>query len=99
MSHLQQHLGKVGSSSSILLMGHYGNWEVALQQLLATQYPVTTLSMKHSSPEVDEFFNRQRHHPGLECADIGQGLKPLFHALTQNRQVALACERDYKNQG
>lgn len=96
---LKDSLGYPGKEPAIILMGHYGNWEVALRQLLSHGYTVNTLSMKHSNSKVDTFFNKLRQHENLKCFDIQAGLRPLLKAVQNNEIIALACERDYLHSG
>jgi len=98
-SQLELKLGIPGEKSSMILMGHYGNWEIALQKLLEQGYHVTTLSMSHSNPQIDHFFNRLRRHPCLHCHSLETGLKPLLSAIEKKHIIALACERDYRKTG
>lgn len=95
----RQALGPPGTKPSLILMGHYGNWEIALQHLLELGYPVCTISMHHSHPKVDSFFQNLRQHPKLKCHHLNEGIKPILKAIEENYIVALACERDYTRNG
>lgn len=95
----QKRLGSPGSKSSLILMGHYGNWEIGLKHLLELNYPVCTISMHHSHPKVDTFFQELRQHPNLRCHHLDEGIKPILKAIDQNYIIALACERDYTKNG
>lgn len=95
----RQMLGAPGEQSSLILMGHYGNWEIGLKHLLELGYPVCTVSMHHSHPKVDAFFEELRSHPNLQCHDLNEGIGPILKAIEQNNIIALACERDYAKNG
>jgi lauroyl/myristoyl acyltransferase len=92
-------LGQPGEKANLILVGHYGNWELALKQLLGMGYSVTTIAMNHSDSNVDKFFSDMRNHENITVAYLNQGLKPCIRALRNKEIIALACERDYTGNG
>jgi lauroyl/myristoyl acyltransferase len=98
-SHVRKQLGAPHEQGTLMLIPHCGNWELTLRQLLAMDYPVTTIIMPHSHEDVNEFFHELRYYPNLETASLDNGMRACLRALNQKRIVALACERDYTGQG
>ena len=92
-------LGNPGEHSSLILTGHYGNWELGLRHLLNLGYKVSTITMHHSHSKVDHFFDEMRQHPNLTCHDLEKGLQPIMRSIQNKHIVALACERDYTQRG
>ncbi len=92
-------LGEPGEKANLILVGHYGNWEVALQHLLGIGYSVTTVAMNHSDKKVDAFFSKMRYHKNITVSYLDQGLRPCIKALKNKHILALACERDYTGTG
>jgi Kdo2-lipid IVA lauroyltransferase/acyltransferase len=96
---IKAQLGEPGEKAGLLLVSHTGNWEASLKELLNCGYPVTTVVMPHSHPDVNCFFDQLRGHPGLETASLKEGLTACAHAIKNKRIIALACERDYTGTG
>lgn len=94
-----QHFGAPGEQGGLLLLPHLGNWEVSLRWLLDQGYSVDTIAQGHSSNDVDHVFKKLRHHPRLKVHPLNTGARSCLRALKSNRIIALACERDYSNQG
>lgn len=92
-------LGKPWERSSMILVTHQGNWEMSLQKLLQSGYPVLTVVMRHNNKEIDAFFHSLREHPLLEVSYLEEGIRPCIKAIRENRILALACERDYSHHG
>lgn len=92
-------MGRPGEQANLILVGHYGNWEIALKHVLNMGYKVTTIAMKHSDCEVDAFFSKMRHHPNLTVRYLEDGFKYCIKAMRNKEVVALACERDYTENG
>lgn len=92
-------LGQPGEKANLILVGHYGNWEVALQHLLGVGYSVTTVVMNHSDKKVDEFFLKMRYQKNIRVSYLDQGLRSCIKAIKKKEVIALACERDYTGNG
>ena len=94
-----KYFGLPGEKANLILVGHYGNCEMALRHLLDSGYRVTTVAMNHQDKKVDAFFTRMRQHANISVSYLDQGLKPCIRALKKKEILALACERDYSGNG
>jgi lauroyl/myristoyl acyltransferase len=94
-----QHLGLPGEKANLILVGHYGNWEISLKHLLELGYSVTIIAMNHSNKDVDAFFTKMRAHKNVKISYLDQGLRPCIKAIKNKEVLALACERDYTGNG
>jgi KDO2-lipid IV(A) lauroyltransferase len=83
---------------SILVAGHFGNWELAAT--LATMgYPLTFLVGEQHNMLVDGLMNRLRARFGVELVPLTGSLMGVLRALRRNRIVAMLSDQDAGRSG
>ncbi|TMQ71403.1 MAG: lysophospholipid acyltransferase family protein [Candidatus Eisenbacteria bacterium] len=82
----------------ILLSGHYGTVEL-LGACVARHHPVDFVEKPLSNPAVDAIHARLIAEAGVGYIPLGAGARRIFHALRQNRCVALLADQDDHEQG
>jgi len=82
----------------ILLTGHYGNFEL-LGAWLARRYPLDIVVQELANPGVDAILARARRDAGVGLIPRGAGVRRVFHALRENRCVALVADQDARRSG
>lgn len=86
---------------AIFALPHLGGWEYAGAWIAAArgQCPLAVVEPVEP-PELFEWFARQRRAMGMEVVALGDGTASrLLRALSDNRVVALVCDRDLTGDG
>ncbi|MDD4910174.1 MAG: lysophospholipid acyltransferase family protein [Candidatus Omnitrophica bacterium] len=97
MEYISESLKKYGGV--IATTAHIGNWELAAAVTALRGYPVVAVAMVHKNKRIDEFFNKQRGHTGVEIVPLGGAVKKCLKALKERKVVALVGDRDFTRGG
>ncbi|MBI1798739.1 MAG: lysophospholipid acyltransferase family protein [Candidatus Eisenbacteria bacterium] len=83
---------------AILLTGHFGNFEL-LGAWLGRTHPVSFVVKPLSNPGMERWIAAQRAAAGVECVQLGAGMRGAFAALRANRWVAMLADQDARRAG
>jgi lauroyl/myristoyl acyltransferase len=79
----------------VLALPHVGSWEWGGTWLALKGYPMTSVAEPVSSPELYDWFVRQRQGMGLRIVMLGSEAGPaLLQTLRHGGLVGLLCDRD-----
>lgn len=79
---------------SVLLSGHYGNWELlALAGALLAKAPFTIVVHPQHNAKADRFLNAIRTRFGNVIVPMGQAARPLIHAMQRGGTVAFLADQ------
>lgn len=85
---------------AILALPHLGNWDLAGAWMAARGHGVTTVAEPVQPRELFDWFVAERAKVGMEVVALGPGsVTELLRALTENKIVALVCDRDLAQSG
>jgi len=84
---------------AILASAHLGNWELGGLVLSVIGVPLDIVALIHKHEDVNLFFNDQRELKGIGVIPVGMAVRRCFKSLSNNRAVALVCDRDYFDNG
>ncbi len=84
---------------SILLSGHFGNWEIFVRALCVMGYPLSVVMRRQKNGYINDLIERWRNTVGMEIIYTGGALKKSFAALKKNRIVCLLGDQDAKKKG
>jgi lauroyl/myristoyl acyltransferase len=83
----------------ILASAHIGNWELGGLVLSAIGVPLDVVALTHKHEDVNHFFTYQRRQKGIGVIPVGAAVRRCFKSLSDNRAVALVCDKDYFGNG
>ena len=79
----------------VMLTGHYGNPELAMQGLVPLGIKITALTEPVQPPALSRMMDRHRRSKGLEFLPVSVGsVKRVWQVLKQGGVVALTGDRD-----
>ena len=85
---------------AILALPHLGNWDLAGAWMAARGHGVTVVAEPVHPRELFDWFVAERGKVGMEVVALGPGsVSQLLRALSDNRIVALVCDRDLSQTG
>jgi len=82
----------VGDRGSMVVLPHFGNWDVAASASLGLGLHLSTVMAPVGSPGVTEMVALSRQRKGLEIFTPRQAARGLFRALRRGRTVALMLD-------
>lgn len=91
--HLLQEAHDSGKGT-ILMSGHFGNWEILACAIVALGYPMVVIAKKQRNRLVDEMINSYRRSGGIETVPLGMGVRDFLRALRQNKFVAMLADQE-----
>lgn len=94
---LRQALGQ--GRGVILVIGHYGSWELGGASLAAAGLPVTVATARQSNPYVTRYVNAWRMAFGVHPVSSGASIRQLVAALKNNEVVVLASDQNAGKRG
>jgi lauroyl/myristoyl acyltransferase len=86
-----EHL-EVGSHGSMVVLPHFGNWDMAASASLGLGLHLSTVMAPVVSPGITEMVALSRQRKGLEIFTVRQSARGLFRALRRGRTVALMLD-------
>jgi KDO2-lipid IV(A) lauroyltransferase len=86
-----EHLN-VGQRASMVVLPHFGNWDVAASASLGLGLHLSTVMAPVVSPGITEMVALSRQRKGLEIFTVRQAARGLFRALRRGRTVALMLD-------
>ncbi len=84
---------------TLLMTGHFGNWEIAACAIVDLGYPLVVIARKQRNRQVDELINYYRRVSGIETVPLGMGVREFLRALRQNKFVAILADQDAHREG
>ena len=84
---------------TLLMTGHFGNWELAACAIVDLGYPLVVIAKKQRNRQVDELLNHYRRVSGIETVPLGMGVREFLRALRQNKFVAMLADQDAHREG
>jgi lauroyl/myristoyl acyltransferase len=78
--------------SGILVLGHFGNWDMAASVALAYGVPLTTVMAPVGPPVISDLVVWAREGNQLEVFTPESAARGLLRALRQGRFVCLLCD-------
>ncbi|HKQ19997.1 MAG TPA: lysophospholipid acyltransferase family protein [Candidatus Eisenbacteria bacterium] len=85
--------------STIVVSGHFGPWEVALQWLAREVGPVDALAAPHRWSAVERFFRAHREAHGVRTLNGGRPLAEAIEHLRTGGWVAVLADRTRRARG
>jgi len=85
---------KKTGKGSILLTGHFGNWELFGAFISQLGYPVSFLVKKQTNPLTDQLLHQFRARVGAEIIPLGPAVRGIIKGLRANRFVAMVADQD-----
>lgn len=82
----------VGDRGSMVVLPHFGNWDVAASASLGLGLHLSTVMAPVVSPGITEMVALSRQRKGLEIFTPRQAARGLFRALRRGRTVALMLD-------
>jgi lauroyl/myristoyl acyltransferase len=82
----------VGDRSAMVVLPHFGNWDVAASASLGLGLHLSTVMAPVVSPGITEMVALSRQRKGLEIFTVRQAARGLFRALRRGRTVALMLD-------
>jgi KDO2-lipid IV(A) lauroyltransferase len=84
----------------IVALPHMGNWDAAGHWLAVNGYPVVAVAEELRPAAVSDLFYRHRRALGMQIVPLQKGVgERLARLLTENRVVALLCDRNIGGRG
>lgn len=82
-------------NGALLVLGHFGNWDLAGILAASRGYPIVALVDSFSPPEVDALVRAARAKSGLQLVPVDQpgALREVQSALRLNRVVVVIADR------
>lgn len=82
-------------NGALLVLGHFGNWDLAGILAASHGYPLVALVDSFSPPEVDALVHAARAKSGLQLVPVDQpgALREVQSALRLNRVVVVIADR------
>jgi lauroyl/myristoyl acyltransferase len=84
---------RASGTSTILLSGHFGPWEAALQGLSAEIGSVDALARAHRLPAVERFFEARRARFGVRTLSARQAIPSVLARLRSGGWIAALADR------
>ncbi len=84
---------------SVLVAGHFGNWELMGGYLSMSGYPISFLVGKQHNGFIDELMNKYRRLMGVDIIPMGYAVRGVIRALRNNKFVALLSDQDARRNG
>lgn len=78
---------------AIIVVPHFGNWELAGAYLAMSGYPVDVLVTTQHNSLVDAVLTSLREGAGVGIIRVGRTVRHVFGALKQNRIIAIAADQ------
>ena len=84
----------------IIVVSHFGNWDLAGGLMAARGYPLATLADAFSPPEVDRLVRAVRARTGMGTIPLTSGsLRQIMGMLRRNQAVGLVADRPQREGG
>jgi Kdo2-lipid IVA lauroyltransferase/acyltransferase len=84
---------------TVLVTGHYGNWEMLGATLLASGIQLRYLLPPQTNPGSDAYLDDVRRRLGIEPVKLGFGMRHALRALRAGEAVALLADQDARRIG
>ncbi len=85
--------------ATVLVTGHYGNWEMLGAALHARGMELRYLLPPQTNPGSDAYFDDLRRRVGIEPIKLGFGMRQALRALRGGEAVALLADQDARRIG
>lgn len=83
-------------NGAIIVMGHFGNWELGAAYLAARGVPTDAVAMHMANPLSDGFITRTRTRLGLHVVFDEQAVRRIPKALKEGRAIVLVSDQGAK---
>jgi len=78
----------------VFLSAHFGNWELAVQAIVAyTGIPVSAIAKPQSNARVDYIINQWRELFGVKVVPMGVSVREILRTLQQGGIIALVADQ------
>jgi len=84
---------------TLLLTGHFGNWEIMACAIRALGYPIVAIAKHQRNHLVDAMITKYRLSVGLEAVALGMNVREFLRSLKQNKFVAILPDQDAHREG
>ena len=84
---------------SLLVTGHYGNWEIAAAAVAARGVPIAAIVRRQGNRVVDERLQQLRNNLGVETIYQGQAPARVPRILRANGVVGIVGDQDARRSG
>lgn len=91
--HLLQEAHDSGNGT-ILMSGHFGNWEIMACAIVALGYPLVVIAKKQRNRLVNDMIDAYRRSGGIETVPLGMGVRDFLRALRHNKFVAMLADQE-----
>jgi KDO2-lipid IV(A) lauroyltransferase len=83
----------------VLVGGHFGNWELAVQAICRAGIPVSALAGDQANPYVNQHVARARGAAGVKTLSSRRGLREALSVLRAREFVATLMDQDARGKG
>jgi len=94
---LDQALAK--NNGVVMLLGHFGNWELFGRWLGDQDYPMVALHRPQNNPLVDEYINSKRLSGRLRLISIFESTGAFIDELEQGNLLMMLADQDARKRG
>lgn len=84
---------------TMLITGHFGNWEMMGCVVAALGYPVVVIARPQRNRLADAMISEFRRSAGIETVPLGMGVRAFLRALQKNKVVAILADQDAHRDG
>lgn len=83
----------------VLLLGHFGNWEILGRWLGMNDYPVSALHRPQNNPLVDRYINDKRRVGRVHMVSIFESISTFIAELEANNLLFMLADQDARKRG
>ncbi len=84
---------------AIVLVGHFGNWEILGRWLGMMNYPMTGIQQPQENPLVDRFIQKKRIANGTKVISKYSSISDFLQVVQDGRILFIAADQDAKSSG
>ena len=83
----------------MLMMGHYGNWEIGGCVMARLGYKIHSVVLEHEDRRINDFFRTRRHGAGQKMIPLGKAGKLCPKVFARNEILAILGDRIFGGKG
>lgn len=90
---------RASEGGTVVIGGHFGNWEVGAAMMAARGYPVSLIAQRQGNPMFDRYLVAARERMGVEVIERSQAPKLGLRALRQRRILVFGADQNAGRNG
>jgi len=88
-----------GRQGTVLISGHFGNWEMMAAAIVHKGYPMRVLVANQKNAAVGDLMDRFRRCVGVEPIRVGRSVKNVLRALERGEFVGIISDQNAGRRG